>query len=101
MNERGNQRNLNFYFFAAKNRRSGDYCDEFESARKLSYSLHQRKTFQRPPSSPSPQARRPLDQPSFGAVTRQQFGLVLGNVRELAFEGFGNPGVKRASGITQ
>ena len=42
-----------------------------------------------------------FDQPSLGAVTRQEFRLVLGNVSELAFEGFGDAGVKRASRLAQ
>jgi hypothetical protein len=36
----------------------------------------------------APQARGLLDQPGLGAVTRQQFGLGLGDVREPAFESF-------------
>jgi hypothetical protein len=34
-------------------------------------------------------------------VTRQQFRLTLGDVRELALEGFGNAGVKGASRLPQ
>ena len=39
--------------------------------------------------------------PGFGAVTRQQFRLALGDFGELAFEGFGNAGMKRASRLAQ
>ena len=59
--------------------------------------LNQRRAFQRPLSRLAPQARCLLDQAGFGAVTRHQFGLVLGNLGELAFEGFGDASVKRAS----
>ena len=41
------------------------------------------------------------DKPSLGAVTRQQLGLVLGNLDELAFEGFGDTRMKRASRLAQ
>ena len=34
-------------------------------------------------------------------MTRQQLRLVLGNIGELAFEGFGDAGVKRASRLAQ
>ena len=34
-------------------------------------------------------------------MTRQQFGLVLSNVSELAFKSFGNASVKRASRLAQ
>ena len=56
---------------------------------------------QRPLSRLAPQARGLLDQPGLGAVTRQQFRLALGDLGELAFEGFGDAGVKRASRLAQ
>ena len=56
---------------------------------------------QRPLSRFAPQARSLLDQAGLGAVTRQQLRLVLGDFRELAFEGFGDAGVKRASRLAQ
>ena len=56
---------------------------------------------QRSLSRLAPQARGLLDQPGLGAVTRQQLGLALGNLGELAFKGFGDTGVKRASRLAQ
>ena len=56
---------------------------------------------QRPLSSLAPQSRSLLDQSGLGAVTRQQFGLVLGNLGELALESFGDASVKRASRLAQ
>jgi class 3 adenylate cyclase len=44
--------------------------------------------------------RRPR-RPGLGGVTRQQFWLTLGDLRELAFEGFGDASVKRASRLAQ
>jgi len=35
----------------------------------------------------APQASGPLDQTNLGAVSREQFRLVLGNVGKVAFEG--------------
>ena len=49
----------------------------------------------------TPQGRGLLDQTSLSEVTRQQFGLVLGNLGELAFKGFGDTSVKRASRLAQ
>ena len=34
-------------------------------------------------------------------MTRNQFGLALGDLRELTFEGFGNSGMKRTSRLAQ
>ena len=65
---------------------------------KLLGRFNQRRTRQRPLSGFAPQARRLLDQPGLGVVTRQQLGLALGNVGELALECFGNTSVQRASG---
>ena len=39
-------------------------------------------------AAPLPQTSGFLDQTSLGAVARQHFGLVLGNLGELALEGF-------------
>src|SRR5262249_54959929 len=42
-----------------------------------------------------------LDLPRLGAVTCQQLGLVLGDLQELSFEGFGDSGMKRTSRLAQ
>ena len=42
-----------------------------------------------------------FDLPSLGAVMRQQLRLALGRLRELAFKGFGDAGVKRAPRLPQ
>ena len=63
--------------------------------------------FNQLPSAPAnvvplcPKTRGLLDQPSLGAVTRQQFRLVLSDLGEVAFEGLGNAGVQRASRLAQ
>ena len=56
---------------------------------------------QRPLSRLAPQARSLLDQAGLGAVMRQELRLALGDLGELAFEGFGDTGVKRASRLAQ
>ena len=68
---------------------------------KLLCGFDQRRALQRPLSRFAPQVRGLLDQPGLGAVTRQQLRLVLGDLRELAFKGFGDTGVKRASRLAQ
>ena len=73
----------------------GQGRDLGKRARELLYGFDQRRTFRRPLSRFAPQARGFLDQVGLGAVTRQQFRLVLGDLRELAFDGFGDTGVKR------
>ena len=56
---------------------------------------------QRSQSGFAPQRRGFLDLPRLGAVTRQQLGLTLGDVRKLALEGFGDARVKGASRLPQ
>ncbi|MGB7009831.1 MAG: hypothetical protein WBD97_05435, partial [Pseudolabrys sp.] len=80
---------LKLNLFAAQLRRSGQALNLLEGTRDLLCGLDQRRTLQRPLSSLAPQAHRLLDLPSFSAVTRQQLRAVLGNLGELAFEGFG------------
>ena len=59
------------------------------------------RALQRPLSGFAPKARGLFDQPSFGAVTRQNLRLVLSNVREVPFESFGNASVQRTSRLAQ
>src|SRR5215467_5722018 len=63
--------------------------------------FNQRRAPRRPLSRFAPKPRGFLDLPRLGAVTRQQLGLVLGDLRELTFEGFGDPGMKRTSRLAQ
>ena len=72
-----------------------------EGACELLYGFDQRRALQRPLTGLAPQARGLLDQPSLGAVTRQQFRLTLGNLRKLALKGFGDASVKRTSRLAQ
>ena len=101
MHEWGYERDLKLDLLATQRGRGGQGRDLVERARELLYGFDQRRALQRPLSRFAPQARGLLDQPSLGAVTRQQFGLVLGNLGELAFESFGDAGVKRASRLAQ
>ena len=95
------ERDLEFDLLATQRGRSGQGRDLVECARELLRGLDQRRARQRPLSRLAPKARGLLDQASLGAMTRQQFGLVLGNVRELTFQGFGDASVKCASGLAQ
>ena len=49
----------------------------------------------------APQTRGFLDQPCLGAVTSQQFGLVLSDFGEMIFKRFGDASVKGASRLAQ
>src|SRR5271156_6169223 len=42
-----------------------------------------------------------LNQPSLGAMARQQLRLVLGDLRKLPLQGFGDGGVNRAPALAQ
>jgi hypothetical protein len=75
--------------------------DLIEGTGDLLCSFDQGRAFQRALSGFAPQARGLLDQPCLGAVTRQQFGLGLGDVRELTLEGFGDTSVQRTSSLAQ
>ena len=59
------------------------------------------RTLQRPLPRFAPETRSLFDQTGLRAVTRQQLRLAFGNLRELAFEGFGDASVKCASGLAQ
>ena len=97
----GYERDLKLDLLATQRGRGGQGRDLVERTRELLRSFDQRRALQRPLSRLAPEARRLLDQPGLGAVTRQQLGLVLGNLRELAFEGFGDAGMKRAARLAQ
>ena len=101
MDEWGYERDLKLDLLATQRGRGGQGRDLVEGARELLCGFDQRRALQRPLSRFAPQARGLLDQPSLGAVTRQQLRLALGNLGELAFEGFGDAGVKRASRLAQ
>src|ERR1700722_18617946 len=59
--------------------------------------LEERRPRQRPLSRLAPQARGLLDQAGLGAMARQQLRLAFRDLTELAFEGFDDAGVQRAS----
>jgi hypothetical protein len=54
-------------------------------ATKRRHDFDQRRALQRALSRLSPETPSFLDQPCLGAVTRQQLGLVLGNIGKLTF----------------
>ena len=101
MDEWGYKRDLKLDLLATKRRRAGQGRDLVKGARKLLRGFDQRRARQRPLSRLAPKTRGLLDQPGLSAVARQELGLALGDVGELAFEGFGDAGVKRASRLAQ
>ena len=56
---------------------------------------------QRPLPGFAPKARGLFDQPGFSAVARQNLRLVLSDVSEAAFQGFGDASVQRTSRLAQ
>jgi len=92
---------LKLNLLATKRRSGRQGGDLGQCTRELLYGFDQCRALQRPLSRLAPQVRSFPDQPSFGAVTCQQFRLVLGEVRELVFKGFGDTGVKRTSWLAQ
>src|SRR6266699_4653895 len=101
MEEWGYECNLKLDFFTTQGGRWGQGCDLVERTPELFCGFDQRRALRRPQSGFAPQRRGFLDLPRLGAVTRQQLGLVLGDLRELTFEGFGDSGMKRTSPLAQ
>src|ERR1700746_2889050 len=98
MEEWGYECNLKVDFFATQGGRGGQGRGLVERTPELFRGFDQCRALRRPQSGFAPQRRGFLDLPRLGAVTRQQLGLVLGDLRELTFEGFGDSGMKRTSG---
>ena len=94
-------RDLEIDLFAAQAGRGRQDRDLVERPCELRRRLHQRRALQRPLSCFAPRARSLLDQPSLGAMVRQQFRLDLGDLGELALDAFGDARVKSASRLAQ
>src|SRR6516165_1677834 len=101
MDEWSNKGDLKLDLLAAQGRRRRQGRHLGKRASMLSHGLQQRRARKRPLSRLPPQARRPLDQPGLGAVTRHQLWLTPCDLRELALKGFGNSGVQRTSWLAQ
>src|SRR6516165_2153364 len=93
--------NLKLDFFATQGGRGDQGRGLVERTPELFRGFDQCRALCRPQSGFAPQRRGFLDLPCLGAVTRQQLGLVLRDLRELTFEGFGDPGMKRTSRLAQ
>jgi hypothetical protein len=101
MHEWGYERDLQLDLLATQRGSGGQSRNLAESARELLYGFNQRRALQRTLSRLAPQAHGLLDQPGLGAVMRQDLRPALGSFSELAFKGFSDPGVKRASQLAQ
>src|SRR5215471_16956305 len=101
MEEWGYECNLKLDFFATQDGRSGQGRGLVERTPELFRGFDQCRALRRPQSGFAPQRRGFLDLPCLGPVTCQQLGLILGDLRELTFEGFGNSGMKRTSRLAQ
>jgi hypothetical protein len=85
MHERVYKRDLKVNLLSTQRGSDGQGPDLVECPRKLLYGFNKCRARQRPLSGFAPQARSLFGLPGFGAVTGQQFGLVLGSLCELAF----------------
>src|SRR5215831_9428197 len=101
MEEWGYECNLKLDFFATQDGRGGQGCDLVERTPELFGGLNKRRALRRPQSGFAPKCCGFLDLPRLGAVTRQQLGLILGDLCELTFQGFGDSGMKRTSRLAQ
>src|SRR6266516_7122331 len=99
--ERRYECNLKLDFFATQGGRGGQGRGLVERTPELFRGFDQCRALRRPQSGFAPQRRSFLDLPRLGVVTCQQLGLVLGDLRELTFEGFGDSGMKRTSRLAQ
>src|SRR5262245_11947997 len=101
MEQWGYECNLKLDFFTTECGRWGQACDLVERTPELFRGFDQRRALRRPQSGFAPQRRGFLDLPRLRAVARQQLGLVLGDLREPTFKGFGDSGMKRTSRLAQ
>src|SRR5271157_3798331 len=75
--------------------------DQVERASELFRGFDQGRALSRPLPGLPPKRRRSFDLTRLGEVTRQQLGLVLGDLVELALEDFGDTSMKVASRLAQ
>src|SRR5262245_16672994 len=101
MEQWGYECNLKLDFFTTEGGRWGQGCDLVERTPELFRGFDQRRALRRPQSGFAPQRRGFLDLPRLRAVTRQQLGLVLADLREPTFERFGDSGMKRTPRLAQ
>ena len=99
--EWGYEGNLKLDLFVTQGGSAGQGRDLVERTPELFYGFNQRRPLRRPLSRFAPQHRSFFDLPGLGTMARQLLGLVLGDLRELTFEGFGNSGMKRTSRLAQ
>src|SRR5262245_60614803 len=101
LEEWGYECNLKLDFFATQGVRGGQTRNLVKRTPELLRGFDQGRALRRPQSGFAPQRRGFLDLPCVGAVTRQQLRLVLGDLRELTFQGFGDSGMERTSRLAQ
>src|SRR5215472_4403375 len=99
--EWGYECNLELDLFATQRGRGGQGRDLVERKCELLYGFNQRGALRRALACFAPQPRGFLDLPCLGAMSRQQLGLILGDLRELTFEGCGDSSMKRAPRLAQ
>jgi hypothetical protein len=93
----GTQCELEVEVDSVLHRTTGQTVNGLDPSPQMRDSLDIGVTFRRVPASTQPISNPLFDQAGLGAVARQQLRLTLDNLRELAFQGFCNTGVERAS----
>ncbi len=99
--ERGYEGDLKLDLLPAQRGRRGQGRELIKRPVKLRRSFHHCRTRHGTLPRLAPKARSLLGQPGICAVARQNLRLVLSDVREVPFEGFGNASVQRTSRLAQ
>jgi len=101
VNKRVYERDLKLDLLATQPGSAGQDRKQCKGTRELLSSFNQRRSLQRPLSCFAPQTGGLVDQAGLRAVARKKLRLVLSDFRKLALECFDDPGMKRASRLTQ
>jgi hypothetical protein len=93
----GSERDLKFDLLPTERTRSRQRRDLVECAPYQLGCFNEGRAFERALPCFAPQVSGFFNLPGLGPVTRQQFGLVFGNLSELALKGMRDASMKRAS----
>ena len=88
-------------FFATQRRSAGRHRYFRKGTLELFDGFKERRALQRPLTGSAPPTRGLLDKPGFGAMAREQLGLAFYDICKLAFNRFGDAGMKRSSRVAQ
>ena len=98
MEEWGNGGDLKVDLLATQPGRGRQGRDLGERTLYLPFGFDQRRARQRPLPRLTQQDRGLFYHPCLGAVTGDEFGMALGDFREMIFKGFSDTGIKSSAG---